>query len=83
MTWLIGLLVDPVTVNTTMGQLTSLTSISVVGNNFSPFVTREGFSDWRNSIVIFTACQDSMLTYLTRRQGLGLGQQLAKQIQEE
>ena len=92
MTLLIRLLVDPVTVNTTMDHLTSLTGISVVSGkpvrycsqklfvrtkscgenykrewcikrivysfvcklapkNFSHFVTRQGFSEWRNTIV--------------------------------
>ena len=56
--------------------------------NFSNFVMKEGFSDWRNTIVIdnhekSTTHRDSMLTYLTRRQGAGLRQQLEKQIQEE
>ena len=56
--------------------------------NFSNFVTKEGCSDWRNTIVIDNyektiIYRDSMLTYLTRRQSEGLGQQMEKQIQEE
>ncbi len=48
--------------------------------NVSHFVIREGFSDWRNTVVIdhhekSTTHLDSMLTYLNRRQGAGLGQQ--------
>ena len=56
--------------------------------NFSNFVTREGFSDWQNTIVIdnhekSTTHRHSMLTVLTRRQGADLQQQLKKQIREE
>ena len=56
--------------------------------NISHFVTREGFSDWRNAIVIdhhekSTTHRDSMLTYLTRTQVVGLKQQLENQIQDE
>ncbi|KAL8221311.1 UNVERIFIED_CONTAM: hypothetical protein K2H54_065476 [Gekko kuhli] len=48
----------------------------------------EGFSDWRNTAVIdnhekSTTHQDAMLTYLTRKQGLGLTQPLEKQIEEK
>lgn len=44
--------------------------------------------DWRNTAVIdnhekSTTHQDAMLTYLTRKQGLGLTQPLEKQIEEE
>ena len=49
-----------------------------VPKSSSHFVTREGFSDWRNTIVI-----DTMLTYLTHRQGIGLRQRLKKQILDE
>ena len=59
--------------------------------NFSNFVRitiKERFSDRRNTIVIYnheksTTHRNYMLTYLTRRQGEGLVQQLEKQIQEE
>ena len=38
---------------------------------------KEGFSDWRNTIAIdnhdnSAAHQDSLLTYLTHRQGVGM-----------
>lgn len=52
------------------------------------FARNEGFSDWRNTAVIdnhekSTTHRDAMLTYLTRKQGLGLTQPLEKQIKEE
>ncbi|XP_032890687.1 zinc finger MYM-type protein 1-like [Amblyraja radiata] len=52
------------------------------------FARNEGFSDWRNTAVIdnhekSTTHRDAMLTYLTRKQGLGLTQPLEKQIEEE
>ena len=55
--------------------------------NVSHFVTGEGVSDWRNTIVIDhhgknTTHRDSMLTYFTRRQSVGLRQELEKQIQD-
>ena len=129
MTWLIGLLVDTVTVNTTnrpfgksyrhyvvanvvrrnflLGQkangekykrewlLYSPSTGSVycficklfAPKNVSHFVTREGISDWQNTIVIDhheknTTHRESILTYLTRRQSVGLRQELEKQIQD-
>ena len=49
---------------------------------------KDGLSDCRNNIVVHSHEQsdvhrDSMLTYLARRQGLGLQQKLEKQINEE
>ena len=56
--------------------------------HFSSFVSKEGFCDWRNTVVIdkherSNSHRDCMLLYLTRRQGLGIDQQLEKQIKEE
>ena len=55
---------------------------------FTHLADKDGFSDWRNNIIIDNHEQsathkDSMLTYLTRRQGLGLLQKLEKQTNEE
>ena len=49
---------------------------------------KDGFSDWRNNVVVdnhenSSTHKDSMLTYLTHRQGLGLQQKLEEQINEE
>ena len=51
-------------------------------------VRNDGFSDWRNNAVIdnHEKCavhRDAMLTYLTRKLGLGLTQPLEKQIEAE
>lgn len=58
MMWLIGLLVDPVTVNITMEHLISHQDQFIVlfvnfyaPKNVSKRVKREGFNDWRNTIV--------------------------------
>ena len=55
---------------------------------FSQFVTRERIQCLEKyycnlSTKKSTTHRDSMLTYLTRRQGVGLRQQLEKQIQDE
>ena len=48
----------------------------------SNFVKREGFNDWRNTIVTKEAPRH-LLTCLTLGQDLGLGQQLEKLIKEQ